>query len=226
LKVPSPAHRAIARLVAIGAVRVIITTNFDRLTERALEEQGVVPDIVDQESRIPGAMPYAHCRCLLVKVHGDYLDTRNLNTVDELASYKPKLRRFLLRILEDHGLVVCGWSGEYDTALADVIMSTTGRRFGLYWMHVGALGDRAVRIIADRRGTSLQIESADAAFGLLLQRVEALKELDRPSPLDSTMVAAITKRMVPRPDEQIQLREFLTTNWGRRGRRSPGSRPT
>lgn len=37
LKVPSAAHHAIGRLVARGAVRVILTTNFDRLTERALE---------------------------------------------------------------------------------------------------------------------------------------------------------------------------------------------
>jgi NAD-dependent SIR2 family protein deacetylase len=36
-KLPTPAHHAIAKLVAEGYVRVIITTNFDRLMERALE---------------------------------------------------------------------------------------------------------------------------------------------------------------------------------------------
>lgn len=35
LKVPSDAHRAVADLVKRGSVRVIVTTNFDRLTERA-----------------------------------------------------------------------------------------------------------------------------------------------------------------------------------------------
>ena len=37
LKVPSAAHRAIAKLVRAGRIRVIVTTNFDHLLERAIE---------------------------------------------------------------------------------------------------------------------------------------------------------------------------------------------
>lgn len=37
-KVPTPAHHAIAALVRAGFIRVIITTNFDRLMENALRE--------------------------------------------------------------------------------------------------------------------------------------------------------------------------------------------
>lgn len=44
-KIPTRAHQAIARLVAAGHVRVIITTNFDRLTENALRENGVEPTV-------------------------------------------------------------------------------------------------------------------------------------------------------------------------------------
>jgi hypothetical protein len=40
-KLPTDAHRAIARLVALGFVRVILTTNFDRLMETALEKEGL-----------------------------------------------------------------------------------------------------------------------------------------------------------------------------------------
>ena len=40
-KSPSPAHRAIARLVAKGYIHVIVTTNFDRLMEQALVDAGV-----------------------------------------------------------------------------------------------------------------------------------------------------------------------------------------
>ena len=36
---PARAHRAIARLVATGVVRVIITTNFDRLLEQAIQSR-------------------------------------------------------------------------------------------------------------------------------------------------------------------------------------------
>ena len=45
-KLPTPAHRAIARLVAAGYVRVIVTTNFDQLLEDALKEQGVTPTVI------------------------------------------------------------------------------------------------------------------------------------------------------------------------------------
>ena len=37
LKRPTAAHRSIAELVAAGAIRVIITTNFDCLLEQALD---------------------------------------------------------------------------------------------------------------------------------------------------------------------------------------------
>ena len=38
--------RAIARLVRSGHVRVIVTTNFDRLMENALREEGIEPTVV------------------------------------------------------------------------------------------------------------------------------------------------------------------------------------
>ncbi len=40
-KAPTKAHRAIANLMASGQIRVVLTTNFDRLMERALEDVGV-----------------------------------------------------------------------------------------------------------------------------------------------------------------------------------------
>ena len=50
LKIPTPAHRAIARLVREGYVRVILTTNFDRLLETALADEGIVPTVIDRKS--------------------------------------------------------------------------------------------------------------------------------------------------------------------------------
>jgi NAD-dependent SIR2 family protein deacetylase len=57
LKRPSPAHRAIARLVAHGLVRVILTLNFDRLIETALRDEGIEPTIVASPSDIDGLAP-------------------------------------------------------------------------------------------------------------------------------------------------------------------------
>lgn len=40
-KIPTEAHKAIARLVLSGHVRVVVTTNFDRLLEQALHALGI-----------------------------------------------------------------------------------------------------------------------------------------------------------------------------------------
>lgn len=40
-KLPTPAHHAIAKLVQGGFIKVIVTTNFDKLTENALRDVGI-----------------------------------------------------------------------------------------------------------------------------------------------------------------------------------------
>lgn len=52
LKAPTAAHRAIAEFVSSGYIRVIVTTNFDRLLEMALEEVGVVPTVISTTDAI------------------------------------------------------------------------------------------------------------------------------------------------------------------------------
>ena len=79
-KIPTRAHHAIAQLVRSGHVRVIVTTNFDRLMENALREQGVEPTVVSSADALAGAEPLTHSRCYLLKLHGDYKDARILNT--------------------------------------------------------------------------------------------------------------------------------------------------
>jgi hypothetical protein len=69
------------------------------------------------------------CKCTIIKVHGDYLDTRIKNTPDELASYEPALDRVLDRVFDEFGLIICGWSAEWDTALGSAIERCPNRRF-------------------------------------------------------------------------------------------------
>jgi hypothetical protein len=107
-KLPTPAHRAIARLARAGAVRVLLTTNFDRLLEQALEAEGEVPAVAYTPDMVAGMLPLAHAPCTLVKLHGDYLDTRLRNMPAELATYPPALNRLLDQVFDEYGLLVCG----------------------------------------------------------------------------------------------------------------------
>ncbi len=114
IKTPTSAHRAIADLVAAGWIRVIVTTNFDRLLESALESAGVAPVVIATADQAAGAPPLAHSRCTVIKVHGDYVDVRIKNSEEELAAYDARTDALLDQVLDEYGLIVCGWSGEYD----------------------------------------------------------------------------------------------------------------
>jgi hypothetical protein len=98
-KIPTKAHHAIAWLVREGFIRVIITTNFDRLLENALREAGVEPTIVGSDDDLRGAIPLIHSRCFVLKLHGDYLDTRVKNTDEELSAYSALMDSLLTGFL-------------------------------------------------------------------------------------------------------------------------------
>jgi NAD-dependent SIR2 family protein deacetylase len=89
-KVPTAAHYAVADLVRSGYVRVIVSTNFDRLTENALRERGIEPTVVASSDALLGAEPMTHSTCYILKLHGDYKDARILNTDAELTEYPPQ----------------------------------------------------------------------------------------------------------------------------------------
>ena len=121
-KLPTRAHRAIAELVAAGFVRVIITTNLDRLLETALAEAGVNPSVISSPQHADGAMPMVHSSCTIIKVHGNYLSTYLRNTGEELAGYDESINGLLDEVFDQHGLIVCGWSGRWDVALRERIL--------------------------------------------------------------------------------------------------------
>ena len=157
LKQSTNAHRAVARLVAKGYVRIIITTNFDRLIERAIENEGITPVVVSTPDALAGCLPLVHQRCLVLKVHGDYLDTRIRNTPAELARYDRATNVFLDQIFDAYGLIVAGWSGEWDTALRGAIERCKTRRFGLFWTTIQDPTDTAKKLISHRDGTFLRV---------------------------------------------------------------------
>lgn len=209
LKAPTAAHRAIARLVAQGYVRVIVTTNFDQLLETALRDHGVTPAIISTTDMARGAMPLQFERITILKVHGDYLDTRIKNTPSELASYEPELNALLDRVFDEYGLVVAGWSATWDPALRAAIMRAPNRRFTTYWSQRGAPTNEARGIIAHRRATLVEIDSADAFFAKLEEAVDSLEQLDQAPPITKAVAVAAVKRYVPVFESRIRLHDLV-----------------
>lgn len=208
-KQPTAAHRAIARMVLTGSIRVVVTTNFDRLIETALIEAGVSPTVISTPDQIQGALPLIHTQCCVFKVHGDYLDARIRNTQAELDEYPSETNQLLDRILDEFGLVVCGWSASWDTALRNAILRAASRRFSTYWAFRGDLGVDAKRIIEHRRAERIVIDTADSFFETLQQSIESIDEFSRPHPLSTEIAVSTLKRYLPEQRHKIRMADLV-----------------
>jgi len=208
-KIPTRAHRAIARLVRGGYLRVVLSTNFDRLLEQALVAEGVTASVISSDAAIAGMTPLQHADCTVIKLHGDYLDLDTRNTVDELTDYSVPLNALLDQVLSEYGFIVCGWSGDWDTALRGAIVRNTRHRFATYWMRHGPLGERAQQIVDTRRAIMVSIANADVAFEQLEDRVLALDESRIDHPLTIQIGIATVKRLASRPEYRIRLADFV-----------------
>lgn len=208
-KAPTLAHQNIAALVKMGYIRMILTTNFDRLTEIALNNKGIFPDIINSEDQLNGAIPYVHSKCYLIKLHGDYIDTRIKNTPEELSTYSPKMNELLDRIFDEFGLIVCGWSSASDTALRDAIFRAPNRRFTTFWLSKGEMNEDAKRMVDHRKAESIAIESADQAFNEIKEKVESLSELHEANSMSTAVAVSTVKRYIVDPKHRIRLHELI-----------------
>jgi hypothetical protein len=211
LKVPTAAHHAVAELVERGFVRVIVTTNFDRLLEAALEARGIAPNVIASPNQADGALPLAHSRITIIKLHGDYLDTRLKNTPAELAEYDERIDRLLDQVFDEYGLVACGWSAEWDEALRAAIERCKGRRFSMYFTSMGEPGEAARRLIDHRGAFQIAINSADEFFVDLKEKLVSLEEIQRPHPVSKAVAVASLKRYLPEERHRIRLHDLVTT---------------
>ena len=209
LKRPSAAHKAIAQLVAAGYLRVIVTTNFDRLMEKALEEVGVAPTVISTADQLSGALPLAHSGATVIKLHGDYLDTRIKNTEQELAAYDKALDAMLDRIFDEYGVIVSGWSGDWDIALRTAIQRCPNRRFTTFWSIRSPLSETGKSLAAHRQAVVLQTKDANQFFEALREKVQALGDMAAPHPLSAKMAVSTVKRYLVDSSAKIRLRDLV-----------------
>lgn len=207
---PTRAHKAIGQLVSQGVVRVVITTNFDKLIENALREVGVEPTVIANEDALTGATPLIHSPCTVIKLHGDYLDARIKNTDIELGSYPKPIDDLLDEVFDRFGLVIVGWSGEWDIALRAAMLRAPTRRYAMYWAARSKPAALAQEIIDQRGGRVVPIVDADAFFGRLSDALEALRDAERPHPESTALAVALAKKYCRSDDYALEWTELLT----------------
>lgn len=172
---PTAAHQALAALCKAGYVRVILTTNFDDLLERSLMAAGLSPQVLSSEAAVRARLPLAHAEVTIVKLHGDWRTLGLRNTPIELAKYARTQRALLRQVFDEYGLVVVGWSGEWEAALAAEMEGTPTRRYPSYWAHYGdQVTDTARHLITTRSACEVTTTGADEFLSDLAQRIDRL----------------------------------------------------
>jgi hypothetical protein len=175
---PSSGHEALAWLCATSRVRVIVTTNFDRLIERALDRVGLSTQVISSPAAVAGMIPLAHAEMTVIKLHGDYAAAGLRNSPDELNNYPNEWNVLLDQILAEYGLLVVGWSADYDGALAAAIERASPRRYPMFWASYGdGPNERARRLIAVREGTTIEIANADEFLADIKERIVRLDQV-------------------------------------------------
>lgn len=208
-KMPTRAHRAIARLVRSGAVRVIVTLNFDHLIERALRDEGIEPTIVVSPADVDGMAPLHTLDCCVIHLHGDYLNpTSMLNTVSELKAYHSSTAKLLQMILENYGLILAGWSSKYDPALRAAIAAHYPNRFTLTWFEPGPVSEEATNLRILKKGV-LVAGDADTGFGRLADGVDALASRRARHPMTVPVAVETAKRELSGRTVAIGLHDSL-----------------
>ncbi|MCH6472415.1 SIR2 family protein [Sinomonas terrae] len=219
---PTETHRAIARLVAAGSVRVILTLNFDKLLERALLDEGITPTVVETPHKLGKRLPPLHTvRCCVVHVHGDYLSPMSmLNTEKELGQgYHRKLTKFLRQVLENYGLVIAGWSSTYDPVLRDLIRDEYSGRYTPTWIEPNDPSEQATNLIGLLNGRLVRANGEDA-IGRLADAVEAMQAAKRTQhPLSVTTAAETAKRELAGERVSISLHDTFHTQLERLAKR-------
>ena len=209
-KSPTKAHYAIARLVKAGYIRVILTTNFDRLLEKALESEGVTPQVISSVGAIAQATPIVHSQVpTIVKINGDYLDCEFRNTADELEDYPDEMRTLLSRIFEDFGLITCGWSAEWDKGLIQLIEGATRPRYNSFFAYVGEANKSLSALSNQRAGELLCIENADQLFTELCEQVLALEKHNVSRNMTHEMMIARVKKYLSLEQYDIEFADLV-----------------
>lgn len=105
---PSQAHYELAQLVKDDYIKVIITTNFDPLMEKALDDKNVTYHSVTSDEEIENTPPREHTGCYILKLHGSWERTNLKVTQGEVANLEPGIKKEFESILNRYGLVVLG----------------------------------------------------------------------------------------------------------------------
>ena len=135
---PDKEHHLIAHLVAHKKISIVLTTNFDQLTELALMSRGPRhPRVYLYDDDIEPPF-YSTASPKVLKLHGDFLFDDIANLDDELERrLNENMKMKVCAYLDDRALISVGYAGRDETImklLMQVAKSRSGMKYGLWWV--------------------------------------------------------------------------------------------
>lgn len=209
---PTPAHRMIAELVKDKIVSLIITTNFDHLLEKAIEDTTGIRPVVIRSDSTQNVMSIFPDTCRIVKINGDFENLKLKITPKDLESYDTKLEDYIQRICAEYGLVVCGWSGNYDCGLRKILSEAKIRRYPVFWCLIpDANIPDDPDLIKTLKPIPITIESADQFFTDVHTVVGRLQSIERVQPLTVSVAIRKVTDALQQPQPDIILSRLIHT---------------
>lgn len=203
------AHTALARLVAAGTIRVVVTLNFDHLIEDAIRAEGIDPTVVSTPDQFAAAVPLHAQRAIVVHLHGDYTDAPSLlNTTEELQEYDPRTQHLIDQISREYGLVILGWSAQWDVALRRTLTGQQNPHFSTWWYDPAPLTDHGRELAHDRPAVYLP-DTADAALPRLLDAITSTRAQHRQLPTRPQVAAAGIRRQLSLDSQAGEVEDEL-----------------
>ncbi len=185
---PAYGHHILAALMKAGNVRLVWTTNFDRLVEDAAaatfgSTSALTVSTIDSSSVALRALNEG-CWPVLGKLHGDFQSVALKNTTEELKTQESALRAALVESCKRFGLVVAGYSGRDESvmnALEEAVSQSNAYPAGLFWVTKAGLPVYrrvedllACAVSAGIQASLIEVETFDELMGDLAQQIEDL----------------------------------------------------
>ncbi|QOJ35082.1 MAG: SIR2 family protein [Nitrospira sp.] len=133
---PGDAHQLVAKLAQLGVIRCVITTNFDKLLEQAIERAGLRVQVISNAEDLEHSEPLIHCRDFRVyKPHGTLGVGQIRNTPFDLELLASNMDEELVRVISDHGLLILGYAGR-DAGIINCFRRSRRGHFPTFWINL------------------------------------------------------------------------------------------
>ncbi|MBT2568137.1 SIR2 family protein [Arthrobacter sp. ISL-85] len=207
---PTDAHRCLAELMADGALKIVVTTNFDDLMEAALREISIEPVVIRGQEDLKGLGPLHTTKPLIVHLHGHYLSPEEMrNTGPELTSYSDEAEKFLDRLMSEYGLIIAGWSAKHDPKLGDAIRRSFRRIYVPYWIEPYEPTSEAKELMAHLDAEILK-DGADDVLNRLRDYYAFLRDREtRRHPLTVPAVVSTSRRQLAGNTTATDLHDLI-----------------